>query len=93
MTLILTELTSAGIAMAADSAITRMNNGKVVEIEPEGMSKILRVPKIRAAISFWGMIGAVTTQAFDQWLQDIINEEIDSNSIFPPIYFILLVQF
>lgn len=75
MTLILTELTSAGIAMAADAAITRMHNGKIVEIEPQGMSKILRVPKIRAAISFWGMIGAVTTRAFDQWLQDIINEE------------------
>jgi len=75
MTLILTELTPAGIAMAADSAITKMHNGKIIEIDQQGMAKILRVPKIRAAISFWGMIGAVTKSPFDQWLQDIINAE------------------
>ena len=76
MTLILTELTETGIAMTADSAITRMQNGKIIEIDQQGISKILRVPKIRAAISFWGMIGVVTkNQPFDQWLQGIINAE------------------
>ena len=75
MTLILTELTPAGISMAADSAITKMQNGKIIEIDQQGMSKILRVPKIRAAISFWGMIGAVSKNPFDQWLQSIINAE------------------
>lgn len=76
MTLILTELTQTGISMAADSAITRMQNGKIIEIDQQGITKILRVPKIRAAISFWGMIGAVTkNKPFDQWLQGIINAE------------------
>jgi len=75
MTLILTELTSAGIAMVADSAITKIHQGKIIEVNQQGMIKIIRVPKIRAAVSFWGMIGAVTNMSFDQWLQDIINEE------------------
>ena len=68
MTLILTELTPAGIAMAADSAITKIHQGKIIEIDQQGMTKIIRVPKIRAAVSFWGMIGAVTNIAFNSTL-------------------------
>ncbi len=73
MTLILTELTTAGIVMAADSAITKMHNGKIIDIDQQRMTKILKVPKIGAAISFWGVIGAVTKTPFDQWLQGVIN--------------------
>jgi hypothetical protein len=75
MTLVLTELSTAGIAMAADSAITRLSNGTIDEIDQEGWRKILRVPKIRAAISYWGMIGSVTQVQFDIWLQRVIAEE------------------
>ncbi len=73
MTLVLTELSSAGIAMAADSAITKFRRGRIVEIDQQGWSKLLRVPRIRAAVSYWGMIGEVTQTRFDIWLQNVIN--------------------
>jgi len=73
MTLVLTELSRAGIAMAADSAITVLRNGRIVEAERTQWNKLLRVPKIRVAISYWGMIGAVTQQQFDIWLENVIN--------------------
>lgn len=75
MTLVLTELSEVGIAMAADSAITKVSRGKIVEIDQQGWCKLLRVPSITAAISYWGMIGAVTQMQFDIWLQRIINAE------------------
>lgn len=77
MTLVLTELSKAGIAMAADSKITTMNNGKIVERERKYWDKLLRVPKIQAAVSYWGMIGAVTRQQFDTWLK---NNVIDTGN-------------
>ena len=45
MTLVLTELTICGIAMAADSAITKIKGGKIVEVDQQGWQKLLRVPK------------------------------------------------
>ncbi|NNJ12125.1 hypothetical protein EKD04_017480 [Chloroflexales bacterium ZM16-3] len=73
MTLVLTELSEAGIAMAADSAITKIRGGKIVEVDQRGWLKLLKVPRIRAAISYWGMIGAVTPIQFDIWLQRVID--------------------
>jgi hypothetical protein len=76
MTLVLTELSNAGIAMAADSAITQLSpSGKITDIDKQGWTKILRVPKIGAAISYWGMIGLVTQTQFDIWLQRVIDDE------------------
>jgi hypothetical protein len=73
LTLVLTELSSAGISMAADSAITTLRNGRIVETDRIQWNKLLKVPKIRAAISYWGMIGAVSQQQFDVWLQNVID--------------------
>src|SRR5581483_520217 len=73
MTLVLTELTNAGIVMAADSAITKIQGGKIVEVDQEGWSKLLPVPSIKAAVSYWGMIGAVTRIRFDDWLNRVIS--------------------
>ncbi len=75
MTLVLTELSDAGIAMAADSAITRLSHGRIVDVDQQGWQKLLRVPRINAAISYWGMIGAVTQVQFDIWLQRVIDTE------------------
>lgn len=75
MTLVLTELSDAGIAMAADSAITRLSQGRIVEVDQQGWRKLLRVPKINAAVSYWGSIGAVTQIQFDNWLQRVIDIE------------------
>lgn len=73
MTFVLTELSHVGIAMVADSAITKSSRGKIIEIDQKGWKKLLRVPSIKGAVSYWGMIGAVTRMRFDEWLQKIIN--------------------
>ena len=81
MTLVLTELSNAGIAMAADSAITRLSRGRIIEVDQQGWTKLLRVPKINAAISYWGMIGSVTQMQFDIWLQRVIADEDNYDSL------------
>ena len=75
MTLVLTELSNAGIVMAADSAITKTQNGKIIEIDTESWQKLLPIPKIKAGISYWGIIGAITKKQFDHWLKIIIESE------------------
>jgi len=75
MTLILTELSDAGIAMAADSAITRLSGGRIIEVDQQGWRKLLRVPRINAGVSYWGSIGLVTQVQFDNWLQTVIDTE------------------
>ena len=62
MTLVITELSNVGIAMAADSAITITKKGRIIGIAPKGWKKLLRVPKIKAAVSYWGVIGAITSK-------------------------------
>jgi hypothetical protein len=80
MTLVLTELSDAGIAMAADSAITRLSHGRIIEIDQQGGRKLLRVPRVNAAVSYWGSIGAVTRVQFDNWLQRVIDTEAYTNN-------------
>jgi len=75
MTLVLTELSDAGITMAADSAITKLSRGRIIEVNQQGWLKLLRVPRINAAVSYWGTIGAVTQIQFDTWLQRVIDTE------------------
>lgn len=73
MTLILTELSEAGIAMAADSAITyRDKQGRLTQKAQENWLKLLKVPSVKAAVSYWGSIGVVN-ERFDHWLQNLIR--------------------
>lgn len=72
MTLVITEVSNVGIVLAADSAITKMRGNKIIEIDQQGWRKVLEVPAIKAGISYWGMIGSVTSIRFDQWLERVI---------------------
>jgi len=57
MTLILTELSHFGIAMAADTALTsdvRKPNGTIGDRVYYGAHKLFTVPKLRAGIAYWG---------------------------------------
>jgi len=57
MTLIVTELSYLGIAMAADSALTqeiRKPNGTIGDKVYYGAKKLFTVPKLRAGIAYWG---------------------------------------
>jgi len=79
MTLILTEISSFGIAMAADSAVTQKiakPNGNFTYCVLTGVHKLQVIDKLNAGISVWGM-GAIppnNTQT-DIWLQDFIDSQ------------------
>jgi hypothetical protein len=70
MTLILTELSGAGIAMVADSAISISKDGKISTKDQRQWTKLLRAPHIGAGVSYWGAIGEITkNRRFDEWLE------------------------
>lgn len=75
MTLLLTECSPAGIVMASDSAITKIDpKGRIVEIDQQGWLKVLKAPKARAAVGYWGFIGKIHRGRFDVWLTKAINQ-------------------
>jgi hypothetical protein len=73
MTLILTEVSELGIAMAADSLISKMDDkGKIVGYAH--WRKLLKVRRIKAAISYWGSVGSIGKKIrFDDWLEKKIE--------------------
>jgi len=71
MTLILTEISNFGIAMAADSAVTDITNRRVLT----GVRKLQFIDKLKAGISVWGK-GMINNTPTDVWLQDFINSQI-----------------
>jgi hypothetical protein len=73
MTLLLTECSTAGVVMAADSAITTFRNGHIVEVDQQGWCKVLKARKVRAAIGYWGFIGRIHAIRFDEWLKKEID--------------------
>ena len=74
MTLILTEVSQLGIAMAADSLISNVNNkGNVVGYTH--WKKLLKVRRINAGISYWGHVGSIVRVGqFDEWLEKKIAD-------------------
>ncbi len=72
MTLILTEISPLGIAMAADTAVTNLvpQTGQIY-VQPNTALKLQLVPYLNAAISCWG-IGEISGLATDQWLSNFI---------------------
>jgi hypothetical protein len=69
MTLVLTEISQYGIAMAADSAVTY---GTDVKRSLTGVQKLLPIKKIKAGISCWGE-GKIDDTDTDIWLYDFIG--------------------
>ena len=55
--------------MVTDSAISRIINGRISRCDQLEWRKLLWVPHIKAGISYWGFIGKVTRQRFDEWLE------------------------
>jgi hypothetical protein len=76
VTLLLTECSASGVAMAADSAITMIDaKGRVVEVDKREWRKVLRAPKIIAAVGYWGVIGKIHQKGrFDDWLRRIMGQ-------------------
>jgi hypothetical protein len=73
MTLILTQLSDAGIAMATDSKIS-YPNGKPFT-RGKYWRKLFKVPRLKAAISYWGSIGLIAPHPvrFDEWFDKRIK--------------------
>ncbi len=73
MTLVLTELSPFGIAMAADSAVTltTIQTG-LSHVIPNAAQKLQIIPYLNAGISCWGL-GSISNTPTDQWLSNFIN--------------------
>jgi hypothetical protein len=64
-----------GVVMAADSAITKIDGqGRIREIDQQGWLKVLKVPKVQAAVGYWGFIGRIHSGRFDDWLNRSIEQ-------------------
>ena len=81
MTLLLTELSPFGIAMAADSAVTHTNyqSGLSYAI-PNAASKLQVVPHLNAGTSCWGL-GDIAGIPTDQWLSNFIGSGTSLTSL------------
>ena len=74
MTLVLTELSHLGIAMAADSAVTFTYPQTGVSFaEPNLARKLQAIPYLNAGISCWGM-GEISGISTDNWIENFIDD-------------------
>lgn len=80
MTLVLTEISPFGIAMAADSAVTFINRQTgATFVRPNLAHKLQSIAYLNAGISCWGM-GSIGSTDTDKWISDFIaNNSAISN--------------
>jgi hypothetical protein len=71
VTLVLTELSHVGIAMATDSAVTFAQGGTVWAV-PSAANKLHVVPNLNAGVSCWGL-GHIGNTPTDQWISTFIG--------------------
>lgn len=84
MTLVLTELTSYGIAMAADSAVTSINNATgQTSVRNNAATKLQKITYLNAGASCWGL-GRISGTPTDKWLANFIasNSSLSTLSSF-----------
>jgi hypothetical protein len=87
MTLIISELTSYGIVMVADTTVTHtaiLPSGRIERVL-NGVQKLQIIPYLPAGVSMWGL-GNITlsnksTISTDIWLVDFIRRHSDLTSI------------
>jgi hypothetical protein len=76
MTLIVTEVSKEGIAMAADSMISFQDEHGITTCQ-EQWQKLFKVDDVAgtpAGVSYWGNIGDITNTRFDKWLTEKLGE-------------------
>lgn len=71
MTLIITEISSFGIAMVADSAVTVHAPGQLPRILPNAAQKLQTMSTLNAGVACWGL-GTIGNQDTDQWLSSFL---------------------
>jgi hypothetical protein len=73
VTLVLTEISPLGIAMATDSAVTYIDPATGAKwTEPNRQLKLHSVPSLNAGISCWGL-GTIDGMQTDTWLANFIS--------------------
>lgn len=81
MTLLLTELSPLGIAMAADSAVTVRNQATgLTHAKPNAARKLQVVPHVTAGVSCWGL-GSIGGTPTDQWLSHFIADSTSLSTL------------
>src|SRR5689334_12177416 len=75
MTLVITHLSSLGIAMAADSALTTFDQrtSNRTSDANAGARKLIAVPRLHAAVAAWGR-WTIGNEGLDDWLDRFIND-------------------
>lgn len=74
MTLVLTELSPFGVAMAADSAVTTTHpETGLTHAQPDAAQKLHGVSHLNAGVSCWGL-GTIGSTPTDRWLSRFISE-------------------
>jgi hypothetical protein len=70
MTLVITEISDAGVAMVADSMILFENRsgGQLTNLPPVYQQKLFKIPQLVAGASYWGSIGLVVPD-FVNWFR------------------------
>ncbi|TET12795.1 MAG: hypothetical protein E3J81_10150 [Dehalococcoidia bacterium] len=78
MTLVLTELSPFGIAMAADTAVTTSISATGVAFaQPNAATKLQVIDPLQAGVACWGL-GEIAGQASDGWLSGFIDGNADA---------------
>ena len=81
MTLVLTELSNHGLAMAADSPVTITNTQTGLSYaKPNAAKKLQTIPYLNAGISCWGF-GKISGMMSDLWLESFINSNSGMTSL------------
>lgn len=81
MTLVLTELSPFGIAMAADSAVTTTNPQTGLSFaQPNMARKLQSISYLNAGISCWG-IGEIGDTPTDEWIENFIDTHEGINTL------------
>lgn len=84
MTLIITRITKAGIAMVADSAVTSTDPlTQCRTVSPSATQKLCAIRGLAAGVSCWGR-GTINGEDTSQWLQAFMDTVNHSDSI--PIF-------
>lgn len=87
MTLVITEISDFGIAMAADSALTKrivLPSGVIMSQVLTGTQKLQYIPQLKAGISMWGFGSVRTGNGFiptDAWIIDFISRYDDIDTL------------
>ncbi len=67
--------------MSTEPSHIDKTSGKIRKVDRKGWPKLLRIPRVKAAISYWGKVGKITNKQFDLWLKEEIIDSSHYNDL------------